>query len=307
MTKIRGKRFGKLVATGKSEVRHANPNNPKSHSQYVEVECDCGTVKWVNKPNLMKGEFKSCGCGLLENRYKYISTAPENISLYHIWILLKKKSYEVCKEWLEDWDTFAEWAFSNGYEKEKVLARKDITLPLDSNNAIYLTREDYYDSIRKEVPVKEPKPPTLRMQYPDLATKLNSMKIRCNPNYNDPNRSKAYAAKGITICEEWLDINNFITWALENGYEKGLTIERKDNDLGYYPDNCKFIPKSEQAWNIYTNNNITGFGETKPLSVWGRDKRIGYSSASIAKYIKMGMSLEDIAKKYSEKFLKDTV
>jgi hypothetical protein len=51
-----------------------------------------------------------------------------------------------------------------------------------------------------------------------------------------------YGGRGITVCNEWKqDIHAFVKWAIENGYKKGLTIERKNNDLGYSSENCTFV------------------------------------------------------------------
>lgn len=66
------------------------------------------------------------------------------------------------------------------------------------------------------------------------------MKNRCeNPNnIAYPN----YGGREITVCKEWdNDAETFIKWALSNGWEKGLLIDRRDNDKGYFPDNCRFV------------------------------------------------------------------
>jgi hypothetical protein len=60
---------------------------------------------------------------------------------------------------------------------------------------------------------------------------------------------KNYGALGITVCEEWHEFNLFMKWALEHGYQDDLTIERKDPAGNYCPNNCCWIPKSEQAKN----------------------------------------------------------
>lgn len=57
---------------------------------------------------------------------------------------------------------------------------------------------------------------------------------------------KNYGGRGITICEEWLEFTPFRDWALNNGYAKNLTIDRKDNDGNYEPNNCQ--------WEIFLNN-----------------------------------------------------
>lgn len=59
---------------------------------------------------------------------------------------------------------------------------------------------------------------------------------------------KHYGGRGIQICKRWDDFENF---ALDMGpsYEEGLTLERVNVDGDYKPSNCKWIPKSKQAWN----------------------------------------------------------
>ena len=76
-----------------------------------------------------------------------------------------------------------------------------------------------------------------------------------NPKYK---RYLDYGGRGITICDEWLDIHNFYNWAMENGYEenKGLSIDRIDNDGNYCPENCRWTTPTIQSRNqrIYKNN-----------------------------------------------------
>lgn len=53
----------------------------------------------------------------------------------------------------------------------------------------------------------------------------------------------------ITAAREsgWLNYETFKTWAMENGYGDHLSIDRKDSDKDYCPDNCQFITKSENS------------------------------------------------------------
>ena len=67
------------------------------------------------------------------------------------------------------------------------------------------------------------------------------------------NHRKNYKDRGITVCPEWhghIGLKSFLNWAAEQGtYKKGLDIDRRDNNLGYSPDNCRFVSKSVNARN----------------------------------------------------------
>ena len=76
----------------------------------------------------------------------------------------------------------------------------------------------------------------------------SGMKTRCyNPNNKD---FKDYGGRGITICAEWLaDFQRFYDWAMKNGYQDSLTIDRKDVNGNYEPSNCKWATRAEQSRN----------------------------------------------------------
>lgn len=84
--------------------------------------------------------------------------------------------------------------------------------------------------------------------YTRLYTIWSNMKGRCyNPNRT---RFEHYGGRGITVCEEWRnDYSVFAKWARENGYKDDLTIDRIDVNGNYEPDNCRWIPLSEQSAN----------------------------------------------------------
>ena len=63
-------------------------------------------------------------------------------------------------------------------------------------------------------------------------------------------RFKDYGGRGIKVCNDWIDnFQSFFYWAINNGYQEGLSIERKNNDGNYEPDNCKWATSKEQAQN----------------------------------------------------------
>lgn len=76
------------------------------------------------------------------------------------------------------------------------------------------------------------------------------MKQRCY--YKKHPQYLYYGGRGIKICDKWLGHNGAVTfykWAMENGYSKDNSIDRIDNDKGYSPDNCRFIPILAQLAN----------------------------------------------------------
>lgn len=93
------------------------------------------------------------------------------------------------------------------------------------------------------------------------------MKARCR-------REASYLQKGITVCEEWSgDFTAFYAFAMRNGWQEHLSVERKDVYKGYSPENVTFIPHNEQARNTSVNVSLTAFGETKAVWAWLLDSR----------------------------------
>lgn len=95
-----------------------------------------------------------------------------------------------------------------------------------------------------------------------------SMKARCyNPkNHNYPR----YGGRGIKICDEWLNSENgminFYNWAINNGYQDNLTIDRIDVNGNYEPGNCRWATAKEQANNKRNNITINYKGEIIKLT-----------------------------------------
>lgn len=110
-------------------------------------------------------------------------------------------------------------------------------------------------------------------------------------NHNRPD-SQWYADKGITLCTEWYSFSNFKEWALNSGYEEGLSIDRINNSLGYSPENCRWIPLCEQNKNKTSNVRVTLNGETKILADWCRLYHV--SDKSVAAKLRKGFSYYEI-------------
>ena len=106
------------------------------------------------------------------------------------------------------------------------------------------------------------------------------MKNRC---YNKNEKAYLnYGARGITICDEWLDKDSgftaFLNWAFSNGYSDNLTIDRIDVNGNYEPSNCRWADKYTQANNKRTNKYFIHNGIKKTMTEWSRELNIPYTA-----------------------------
>lgn len=116
---------------------------------------------------------------------------------------------------------------------------------------------------------------------PRTFTIWNGMKARC---LNPKSVSFAnYGGRGIGICDEWLSFENFHNWAVSNGYEDGLQIDRIDNDGDYCPQNCRWVSRKYNNTNKRNTNLITICGKTQCATDWIRE--LGISKATFYRHL----------------------
>ena len=122
----------------------------------------------------------------------------------------------------------------------------------------------------------------------NLKIKFKSMKGRC---YDPKDRNyKNYGGRGIVICDEWInDKEDLIRWALDNGYEKGKSIDRINNDGNYEPSNCKWSTTAEQARNTRRNVYIKYNGEVYIIT--DLSKKLGIDIKFLSPLAKRGIEL----------------
>jgi hypothetical protein len=78
-----------------------------------------------------------------------------------------------------------------------------------------------------------------------------------------------YGERGITVCEDWRNnFDSFYKWAIESGYSEELTIDRIDNEKGYFPDNCRWVDDTTQVRNRRVTVMVEIDGIIKPLAEW---------------------------------------
>ena len=100
-----------------------------------------------------------------------------------------------------------------------------------------------------------------------------SMIRRCG----DPNHQayKNYGRRGIKVCKRWQGKNGFMNFLEDMGIpEKGLTLERTNNNLGYFKENCMWATMKNQRRNSRQNKFVEYDNKKMCLSEWAEIRNI---------------------------------
>lgn len=81
-----------------------------------------------------------------------------------------------------------------------------------------------------------------------------------------------YGGRGITVCDEWQNFENF--YKDMGDPPLGMSIDRIDNNKGYYPENCRWANAATQSNNKRNTIHITFDGKTKTISDWSKEKGV---------------------------------
>lgn len=114
---------------------------------------------------------------------------------------------------------------------------------------------------------------------------------RCHNEKNDA--YKHYGGRGIIVCEQWRGTGGFERFFADVGEapSKEHSLDRIDNNKGYYPENVRWATSREQGLNKRNNHLITIDGETKFITEWAR--QYGISCGTLYSRIKRGKSPEE--------------
>ena len=105
-------------------------------------------------------------------------------------------------------------------------------------------------------------------------------------------RYHRYGGRGIEVCEEWKnDKTKFFDWAFSNGYSETLTLDRKNVNEGYSPENCRWATQKEQQNNRSNNRIIELNGVSHTLGEWA--DITGIRLSTIWSRLNSGWSVED--------------
>lgn len=135
-------------------------------------------------------------------------------------------------------------------------------------------------------------------RYPDvkhisshrLYMSYAQMKSRC---HSETNREyKYYGGRGIKVCDRWLGKDGFQNFLDDMGERpEGATLDRKDVDGDYTPDNCRWASWNEQQSNRRNNNKVTGVG-------WHKANKSWFASLMVrgVKHVRYAPTFDDAAK-----------
>lgn len=174
----------------------------------------------------------------------------------------KGKNLWICEEWKDDPVAFVSWAKQNGYKEGLELVRKNKDDGYYPENCVFLEKN------------KTTK--THGMRYSRLYNIWTQMIQRCiNKNLDHYDR---YGGRGIKVCPEWMDFEVFAEWAMENKYQKNLSIDRIDVNGNYEPSNCKWSTVVEQQRNKRNNHYLTINKVTKTVAEWAELSGLPYKT-----------------------------
>lgn len=242
---LTGKRFGKLTAIEIYE--RCGYHKPVKW----RCKCDCGREKIVDSQCLRRGIVTDCGCKIRDR------LVGQRFGRLTVLEASDKKQKGKCGDIY--WKCQCDCGNITYVQTCNLISKTSPTLSCGC--------------LRKEKITKH------NLSNTKIYKTLVSMKARCfnpkNPEY------KNYGARGIKICDEWLNksgFENFYKWSIENGYRDELSIDRINNDGNYEPLNCRWTNDIMQNNNTRRNRYVTINNETHSLSEWARIKEINIST-----------------------------
>ena len=287
-SKMIGQTINRLKIIGYRRIE----KNGKSRG-YFDCECECGNFVTVRTDVLVSGQTKSCGCLQKDYASEFMKNADHSTFKKSSRVYVRREEFDNLELMSHVGETHNRLKIIGCVRKEsggrlrnfyhcececgnELDVRCDAVLKGTTTSCGCAQRDS-----AKDICIK--RNTTHGLAGSGLYTIWNGMKARCN--YEKSNRYYRYGARGIKICDEWIDPENgfinFYNWAIANGYEEGLTIDRIDVNGNYEPLNCKWATEEEQAWNKSNNVYITyeqrfdDIGKppiryTYPLTVWSR-------------------------------------
>jgi hypothetical protein len=117
-----------------------------------------------------------------------------------------------------------------------------------------------------------------------------AMHDRCMPTHKS---RSSYFDRGVRVCDRWNDFPAFLADMGER--PEGTQLDRTDNDLGYFPGNCRWVSAKENSSNRRSNRKLFVDGELRTMSDWSRVWKIPVDT--IWRRLELGWDAEDAVKR----------
>ena len=261
---LSGQRFGKLTVIERAESSKQPSGQTKTKWR---CRCDCGTEIVVLGYCLKSGNTQSCGCLNDEKRHERTFIDLTGQKFNKLTVMERAEDHEQ-----PSGQRKTMWRCRCDCGNETIVTAYD--LYHGHTKSCGCSYYDYIQMLRSAIKPNEKK----HRQSHSLRKTYDGMLYRCN-NINASNYSR-YGGRGIKVCEEWSNnFESFKEWALQNGYELGLSIDRIDVNGDYTPDNCRWVTMKKQANNKRTTRWVEYNGERMSVSEFAQVIGLNYSTA----------------------------
>lgn len=253
-----GKKYGRLTIL-KDLGLHAI-----RRKRMVLAECECGNVREYLLGQMKLGDVKSCGCIVKDKFYDVVG-----------------KKYGLL--------TVVE-------ELMRVKRQRMVLVQCDCSNRTMVSLSNLESGNTKSCGCLAKKIVSELSKKHGLSGHLlygvwGNIKTRCyNKNleiYTD------YGGRGIKMCDEWhYDFVCFYNWCISNGWQKGLSVERINNDGNYEPGNCKMGTPPMQNRNKRNNIYLEYEGKSMCVADWAKELGIGLTT--ITQRLNMNLDIDQV-------------
>lgn len=285
------------------------------NKRYYECKCDCGNEKLILQATIRSRRIRDCGCGEFARRRLIGQTFGKLLVVDATRNNKAKKKNIICickclncgktkkviaskLTNLEDSSCICQKRINFDKYKNKTFGKITILDLVDSDKKIVSCKCNCGNIFQTKLYNLTSNPQSviscgkcgLKRLSTDK-TRLSGVFFKMIKRCYDKESSdyKWYGNRGIIICDEWLkDKNTFIKWALENGYQKGLTIDRIDSNGNYEPSNCRWVDWKTQQNNRCNNKKFYYNNEYLPLLEIAN--RIGLNISTLRSRLRSGMS-----------------
>ena len=245
---LTGLKFNRLIVIGLDSIKHGT-------QRHWRCQCECGNETVVYGSRLTTGYVVSCGCYRKEKvaelkRADLVGQRFGRLVVQSLDRVEDNTCYWLCICDCGGTSSISSYILSSGKKQSCGCLRRELARA---------------NAIKRNT------------KHGKTGTKVwlswSSMLERCNDTshkaYGD------YGGRGITVCDRWLEFNNFYEDMGEPPSDKH-SIDRIDNNKGYYLENCRWATCKEQSNNRRSNRELTINGKSQTVAQWAEELNINY-------------------------------